>query len=98
MNGQICMRYEYFILFILVTVAIIIFVLYQINNQYRQMTLITTHKLKNIYDGLTDMVKDKKEEQPEQQLEQPEQPVISTEARLSSTFRTLSSHCLEQGL
>lgn len=57
MDNHVCIRYDYFILFVLVSLGIIAWVLYQCYH----ITLGTKNKLKNIYENIDDLVKNQKE-------------------------------------
>lgn len=57
MDNHVCIRYDYFILFVFVSLGIIAWVLYQCYH----ITLGAENKLKNIYENIDDLVKNQKE-------------------------------------
>jgi Sec-independent protein translocase protein TatA len=59
MVGQICVRYDYFVLFIVVAVAIIIWVLHQVN----ETTEKAKHKLKKLYQAIEEKQKQEQEQE-----------------------------------
>lgn len=65
MVDQICMRTDYFLVFVILTLGIIAWVIYQLMNHYQQLTTANTDKLDDLYENLASITKDQKDKDTE---------------------------------
>jgi len=75
MVNQVCMRSDYFIAFLLITLAIIGWVIYQMIIRYQQVNMNNVDKFDNLYENLTALIQGKKDEKKEEDKSENTVPV-----------------------
>lgn len=61
MDNQVCVRTDYFLLFVVLSLLIISWVIHQVIENYRKMSLSTTDKIEHMYTNITKNERDKRD-------------------------------------
>lgn len=71
--NQVCFRSDHFLLFVVIMIGIIGWVIYQLFDRYRRMNVMNSSKMQDLYENITEIIKNDKnaiqvsnEEKPDQ--------------------------------